>query len=103
MEWASAYLKILSIRYCLECDVKSKYIPVKVKGASEDSNKIEVADNGIGISEEHMIDEKAISHGSIGLIIINNRIHGSYGEAYEISIESRECYWTKVTVKIPKL
>lgn len=97
-----------SIKYCLKRNVKSKYVSIKVKDESEDTYRIEVVDNGIGISEERlcelkeMLGEKAISHGSIGLNNINNRIVGRYGDGYEISLESREHYWTKVIVKIPK-
>ena len=68
-----------SIKYCLERDVKAKYISITVKDVSEDMYKIEVVDNGIGLSEERMIEirkmlvEKTSSRGSIGLNNINNR------------------------------
>ena len=70
---------------------------------------IEVADNGLGMSEEkidYIMKNKVVSgkRGSgIGVRNVNERIKLIYGEEYGISIKSELDEGTTVTIKIPKL
>ncbi len=71
--------------------------------------KIEITDNGYGISEEklHQLREKLegkfeLTEAHIGLQNVNNRLKILYGDNYSIKIESKESYGTKVTIKCPE-
>lgn len=59
---------------------------------------IVVADNGVGFSEESYKQHK--TH-HIGLDNVRERISLFYGDEYFLRIESKEHYYTKVTIELP--
>lgn len=64
----------------------------------EDRLVIVVADNGVGFSQEAFKQHK--TH-HIGLDNVRERISLFYGDEYFLQIESRENYYTKVTMELP--
>ncbi len=85
---------------------------INIKGTIEDRYyKLEVIDNGIGMSPETLESiNKSMnsldcletpSGGGIGLNNINQRIQLSYGEGSGITMESRENRYTKVIIRFP--
>ena len=70
---------------------------------------LEVEDNGMGIPEEELplILSKTKVNGksgmnSIGMKIVDERLHDLYGDSYRTVIESREGEGTRVCLKIPR-
>jgi len=78
-----------------------------VKGYREnDTIKIEVIDNGVGMSEELIVRvlQRTNSHNSdFGLYSVNSRLKLLYGAQYGISIDSKVNEYTKVTVVLPAI
>ncbi len=82
---------------------------LKIKGYFEnDTVKIEVVDDGVGMDEEliaRVLDRSvnAQRKSDFGVYSVDSRIKLLYGEQYGIGIESRVGEYTKVTVTIPAL
>ena len=81
---------------------------IEVNGYMEyDALVIEIADNGIGMKKETLLqlrnslNEKTINSEHIGLYNINKRIKLMYGEKYGIEIESEYNVGTTVKIKFP--
>lgn len=78
-----------------------------IKGYYEqDVIKIEVYDDGVGMSEEQIIsvlsrptDEQKST--DFGIQSVDSRLKLLYGEEYGLSIESRAAEYTRVTVRLP--
>lgn len=80
-----------------------------IKGYVEkDVIKIEVLDDGVGMSEEQIFrvlnkpinDQKSID---FGVHSVDSRLKLLYGDEYGLSIESKIAEYTKVTVSLPKV
>lgn len=80
-----------------------------IKGYIEkDVIKIEVLDDGVGMSEEQIFrvlnkpinDQKSID---FGVHSVDSRLKLLYGDEYGLSIESKIAEYTKVTVSLPKV
>lgn len=78
-----------------------------IKGYFErDAIKIEVFDDGVGMSEEQIVrvldrptnDRKSTE---FGIHSVDSRLKLLYGDEYGLSIESRIAEYTKVTVRLP--
>ncbi len=78
-----------------------------IKGAFEnDEIKIEVFDDGVGMSEEQIYrvlnrpvnDQKS---NDFGVHSVDSRLKLLYGEEYGLTIESRVAEYTRVTLKLP--
>ena len=81
---------------------------LKIKGyLLQDSIRMEVTDNGVGIPEEKINDilDDSCSKKSddFGLASVNNRIKLLYGAGYGIQIQSELGVYTKVTLTIPAM
>lgn len=77
-----------------------------IKGYKADNTvKIEVIDDGVGISEELMarLLSRSSNHqnSDFGLFSVDSRLKLLYGDQYGIRIESRVNEYTKVTVVLP--
>ena len=68
--------------------------------AKTDQNRliIVVADNGVGFTEENYKQSK--TH-HIGIDNVRERIELFYGREYFLKIESKENFYTKVTMELP--
>ncbi|HEX9062939.1 MAG TPA: histidine kinase, partial [Clostridia bacterium] len=72
----------------------------------QDIIKIEVIDDGIGMTEEQMSrvlcrPSKAQKSTDFGVYSVDSRLKLLYGDQYGIQIESRVSEYTKVTVSLP--
>ena len=87
---------------------------VKIRAARESFNgrscvTVEIADNGIGMSEEELarlleglnLDDRELPTSSIGLYNINRRIRLIYGDEYALQFESTAGVGTKVALHLP--
>ncbi|HEX3029618.1 MAG TPA: ATP-binding protein, partial [Clostridia bacterium] len=82
---------------------------LKIKGCFEqDTIKIEVIDDGIGMTEEQISkvlyrptkDQKSTD---FGVYNVDSRLNLLYGEQFGISIESKVKEYTKVIVRLPAI
>jgi two-component system LytT family sensor kinase len=62
--------------------------------------QIEIADNGVGISEEKM---PHVYVEGIGLSNVRERLRVLYGEDFQLDIESREGQGTTIRIDVPEL
>lgn len=85
---------------------------IYIKGMTQDEEcLIEITDAGKGMSESQLerlrqkiagdVETDGGSGNGIGLKNVQDRIRMSFGEAYGISIASKEGCYTKVTVRVP--
>ncbi|MCD7708453.1 MAG: histidine kinase [Clostridiales bacterium] len=66
----------------------------------------EVADNGIGMSEEQsrsLLEEDNDGHSGIGIYNVNERIRIYFGDAYGLSIRSELDEGTLIAIRMPKI
>lgn len=77
-------------------------IDISIKAYDEDI-KIEIFDNGCGMSEEQIIQTLNGLGGGVGIYNTNQLIKYSYGENYGISIFSQMNHGTRVIILIPQI
>jgi two-component system sensor histidine kinase YesM len=101
------------IKHGLEGKKNIGYLLVKAKSVDNDSIIIDIVDNGRGMSAGQVKNLNALLKGvenkersseekKIGLYNINKRIKLNYGEKYGLSVFSKENYYTKISILIPK-
>ncbi|OXS60497.1 hypothetical protein B1A99_08735 [Cohnella sp. CIP 111063] len=92
------------------------HLTIKVYLSSEETLKIEVADDGAGMSRERLkevqnrlreADRHSLSveprDGNIGIANVHRRIRHTFGEEYGLEIDSEPGKGTRVVMKIPML
>lgn len=78
-------------------------ILVKVHKEGDNTLKIRIQDNGIGISEEKLSCLFEPKSNSIGLYNVYERIKMNFGDSYGISVLSQQNLYTMVDLSIPLL
>src|SRR5690606_36185400 len=82
-------------------------IDIHIKHASEKLLKIEIKDNGIGMSKEQIEkvmtgnSTKEKSFNNVGIKNVDERIKLTFGKQYGIAINSIVNKYTKVTITLP--
>ncbi|ADQ14074.1 LytS/YhcK type 5TM receptor domain-containing protein [Halanaerobium hydrogeniformans] len=96
------------IQPLIENSIKHGIYPLKEGGKVEtsiikenDSLKIVISDNGIGVSEKDMDDIFNSDNNSIGLKNIKERLQSVYGNSAKLKISSNSDYSFKNIIKIP--
>ena len=78
-----------------------------VRGYLENNTvKMEVYDNGVGMDEElirRVLERSNPNQSDFGLYSVNSRLKLLYGAQYGISIESKVNEYTNVTVTLPAI
>ena len=116
LEHATSYLKIQNIRFKDKFDFKveadpklMKYLIPKLSIQPLLENAIDVADNGLGMTEdklEYIMHHQVVSskRGSgIGVRNVHERIQLIYGKQYGVTITSELDEGTTATITIPKM
>jgi two-component system sensor histidine kinase YesM len=98
------------IENAISYSAKDKPILIKVKiRVNPETVTVKVTDNGIGISNEKLMQLKTImlqdinNSQHIGLYNTNKRIKLCYGDAYGLEIKSKFGFGTSVHITIPKI
>ena len=91
-----------AILYSMEKENNKGYINIKGY-QSEDTIKIIIEDNGIGMSKDKLnsVLSKEASINSVGVINVHERIQLNYGQEYGLKIESLEGKGTKIIFILP--